>query len=271
MLFTGYIDESDTHGKRPDMTMAGMLSTAGRWERCDREYAALRKRLGFTVFHGSDFHNQGGEFADWGPETCWDCLMSMGKLVATHVVECFTVHCPYDVYEKYFLRKKPRKMRSIGQFGICFMGVLDGMTRNILDHGQGTNHKLSLIVEDGHRNATGSAVEFKARQDQLNGVGSSLLLSHALARKKDVPLLQLADVTAFGHTLEQRAIKRGEALPFGERGEPPPVYRLQTGWTISEISPEYLALVIEEFEAGRAAVHDDYLRRRQAWLASKVA
>jgi hypothetical protein len=36
MLFTGYIDESDTHGPAPDMVMSAMLSTVGRWERCER-------------------------------------------------------------------------------------------------------------------------------------------------------------------------------------------------------------------------------------------
>ena len=37
----------------PDMTLSAMLSTVGRWERCERAYARLRKELDFEIFHAN--------------------------------------------------------------------------------------------------------------------------------------------------------------------------------------------------------------------------
>lgn len=271
VLFDALVDESDTHGKRPNMTMSALLSTAGRWERGRRDYKALRNRLGFETFHGTDFRAASGEFSEWDYPTWLDCAMSMGRLVATHVAEVFTVHCPYDVFEEHFLKKpRPRRMPSLSQYGVCFSVLLDSLTNYVWRQGQGTNHRLSLIVEDGHRNAGSSGVLFKARKDLLEGSGSNTFRTHTLASKADEPLLQLADMTATGHTLEQREIRKGTVLPFGER-DIAPFEGLETGWSVFEVSPDYLGLLISQFEENQAAKQEEWLRRRQAWLAEHVA
>jgi hypothetical protein len=268
MLFTGYIDESDTHGRAPDMTMSAMLSTTGRWERCDRAYARLRKRFGFEIFHATEFRRLEGEFANWSEQMCVSLLEGLGQLSADHLTECFTVHCKHEVYKTHFLEKKPAKMHRISQYGICFLGVLDGMTRTVIK--QGRQHRLSVVVEGGHKNALDTARLFIQRKERLERSGIDLLLSHTLAGKSDVPLLQLADVTAHGHTLERRVVERGDAPAFFER----PIEVVEDnrpGWTVAEVTPEYLAALIEEYQRGRTAAAEEYVRRKQAWLDTRAA
>ena len=119
-------------------------------------------------------------------------------------------------------------MHRISQYGVCFMGALDHMMSEV--DRRGSQHKLSVIVEDGHRNATDTARVFKEYKEQLEHLGNSALLSHTLASKKDVPLLQLADVTAHGHTIERRQVNSGETVPFEDRPKEE-VAEHAPGWT----------------------------------------
>ena len=89
---------------------------------------------------------------------------------------------------------------------------------------QGPQHKLSVVVEDRHKNASDTARLFEERKERLDAAGLDLLWLHSLVRKKDSPLLQLADITAHGHTLERRAIKRGDAAQYSERNEREPAH-----------------------------------------------
>jgi hypothetical protein len=268
MIFTGYIDESDTHGSTPDMTLAAMLSSAGRWERCGRRLKAIQSDFGFSIFHGTTFAALKGEFEGWSRQKCYDLLMAFGSLVANHVTECVTVSCEYEVYKKHFLDVRPAKMHQTSQYGICFLAMLDALSKVVA--AQGPQHKLSVVIEDGHTNATDTRRLFDERKGRLEKAGVDFLRSHSLFTKKQCPLLMLADITSHGHALEQRAVRSGDAPNFAERNEREP-RRGETGWTIYEVTPGYLAALIEEFNSGRVAVHQDYLRRKQAWLNAKQA
>jgi hypothetical protein len=271
MLFTGYIDESDTHDPAPAMVMSAMLSTVGRWERCERALKRIQRNFGFTLFHATDFRSLHGEFARWSEIKCRDILMEFGKLGETHLTECFTVSMSYEIYKTQFLAKRPSKMHRISQYGICFMGALDGLIRKVM--AQGPQHKLSVVVEAGHENAPDTARLFKERKERLDVAGIDLLCSHShshsLVSKKDGPLQQLVDITAHGHTLERRAIKSGDMPHFSERNERDPTH-LEPGWTIAEVTPEYIESVIEEYNSGRVAANEEFLRRKQAWLDAKT-
>ena len=107
MNFTGYVDESDTHGRAPDMVMSAMLSTWGRWERCSRALARIGSKFGFTVFHATEFRALRGEFAGWPAEKCFDLYMELGRLGATHLVEAFTISLSHETYRDSFLGPPP--------------------------------------------------------------------------------------------------------------------------------------------------------------------
>lgn len=266
MIFTGYIDESDTHGNAPNMTMVAMLGSAGRWERCSRQLRRIQRDFGFSIFHATEFKGLTGEFEGWSGQKCHDLLMALGRLVADHLTECISVHCRYEVYKKHFLDVRPPKMHQTSQYGICFLAVLDWMSKIVLS--QGPQHKLSVVVEDGHVNVADTARLFKERKARLEAMGADFLRSHSIVGKNDSPLLMLSDVASHGHAIEQREIKRGDAPQFTERTYPQPGPR-QTGWTVNEVTPEYLAFLIEEFKKDGEAAKEAYLKRKAAWAAGK--
>jgi hypothetical protein len=152
------------------------------------------------------------------------------------------------------------KMHRVSQYGVCFTAALDHMMSEV--DKRGPQHKLSVIVEDGHNNARDTARLFKEYKEQLERIGNSMLLSHTLAGKKDAPLLQLADVTAHGHTIERRQVNSGATPPFEDRPTEE-VANHSPGWTIVEITAGYFDEMIEQYNAGRAAAHEEYLKRRQ--------
>jgi hypothetical protein len=267
MNFTGYIDESDTHGPTPDMTMSAMLSTSGRWERCSRALARIRCKFGFTVFHATEFRALHGEFEGWSAEKCFDLHMELGQLGATHLVEAFTISLSHETYQTHFFDRRPPKMHQTSQYGICFMGVLDGMMRTVMSYGP--QSKLSIVVENGHRNAQDTGRLFDERKRRLDTASIDLLRTHGLEEKDCSPLLQLADITAHAHAHDKRAIKSGAVSDFSARNEQGPVEG-QPGWTVYEVTPDYIAGVIDEYNIDRVAKHEDFLRRRAAWSAGKA-
>jgi hypothetical protein len=267
MNFIAYIDESDTHGSAPDMVMSGMLSTAGRWERCSRAFARIRRDFGFTIFHATEFRALRGEFEGWPAEKCFDLFMQFGQLGATHLIECFTVSLSHEIYKTHFLGRRPPKMHQTSQYGLCFMGVLDGLMRTVMSYGP--QSKLSIVVESGHKNAGDTRRLFEDRKRRLDAVGIDLLRAHELEQKDSNPLLQLADVTAHAHTHDRRAVKSGAALDFSERNEVPPADG-RPGWTVAEVTPEYIAGIIDEYNSDRVAKHAEFLKRRAAWLDGKT-
>jgi hypothetical protein len=135
--------------------------------------------------------------------------------------------------------------------------------RTVMAHGRQSN--LLVVVEDGHRNVGDTARLFADRKSRLDTAGIDLLRSHELAKKACSPLLQFADLSAHAHTHDKRAIKSGTAPDFSARpGQVPPPG--QPGWTVSELTPEYLARIIDEYNSDRVAKCEAYLARRQAWL-----
>jgi hypothetical protein len=268
MNFTAYIDESDTHGPAPDMVMSAMLSTSGRWERCSRALARIRRKFGFAVFHATEFRALRGEFEGWPAEKCFDLYMEFGQLGATHLIECFTISLSRENYKTHFLDRRPPKMHQTSQYGICFMGVLDGLMRAVMNHGP--QSKLSIVVESGHKNAGDTERLFEDRKRRLDTAGLDLLRTHALEKKECSPLLQLADITAHAHTHDKRAIKSGAVHDFSARNEQGPAQE-QPGWTVYEVTPDYITGIIDEYNNDRLAKREEYLKRRAAWLEGKSA
>jgi Protein of unknown function (DUF3800) len=250
------------------MVMSAMLSTAGGWERCSRDWARIQRTFGFTVFHATEFRALRGEFEGWSAEKCFDLYMEFGQLGATHLTECFTISLPYETYKTHFLDRRPQKMHRTSQYGICFMGVLDGLMRTVISHGP--QSKLSVVVEDGHKNAKDTARLFDDRKRRLDTAGIDLLRSHALEKKERSPLLQFADITAHAHTQDKRAIKSGTAPDFSTRNERGPAPG-QPGWSVYEVTPDYIARIIDEYNSDRVAKREYYLKRRGTWLDGKAA
>lgn len=268
MLFFARMDESDTHGDAPDMLMAAMLGTGAQWEVARRRLRALKRQYGFTVFHAVDFRHQRGEFKGWSEQKCRDILTDFGRLVRECLTEVVTVTLPYRVYKERFLDVRPQKLHQTSQYGFCFEALLFTCMRRILD--MRGSHRLSVIVECGHPNASDTARIFAKRKAQLEAQGNSFLRTHTLASKGDDELLMLADAAAHGKALHERAIRKGEALANKDRPKEI-VPKNEVGWTMNEVTPEYLDMAIKEFHDERAAKERAYLSRKRAHEAKKAS
>lgn len=268
MNFTAYIDESDTHGPTPNVVMSAMLSTEGRWERCSREFQRIRHKFGFSIFHATEFGALRGEFRGWDSYKSSNLYLAIGQLTEAHLTECFTISLSHETYRTCFLERRPRKMHQVSQYGICYMGLLDGLMGTVMRHGR--QSKLSVVVESGHKNAPDTRRLFEDRKRRLDADVIDLLRTQVFATKEDDPLLQLADITAYLHALDQRAVKAGTAPEFSTRKVEGPVMA-EPGWTVFEVAPNYISSIIDEYNKDRAAKNEAYLKRRVAWLANKSA
>jgi hypothetical protein len=133
---------------------------------------------------------------------------------------------------------------------------------------EGKSHRLSVVVENGHPNAGDTARIFEERRRAWEAVGVKFLKSHTLVSKKESPLLMVSDICAYGIAMEWRAIKSSKKTSFAERKPNEPAAG-ETGWTVSEVSSEYLASLIDQFNQGKVAKHEAYLRRRAAFHSSR--
>jgi hypothetical protein len=176
------MDESDAHGPTPDVVMSAMLSTEGRWERCSRDFERIKQEFGFLIFHATEFRASRGEFQGWGALKKSDLYIAIGQLGETYLDECFTISLSHDIYRKCFLERRPRKMPPVSQYGICFMGLLDGLMRTVMPHGR--QSKLSVVLESGHKNADATRRLFEDRKRRLDADGVDILRAHVCATKK---------------------------------------------------------------------------------------
>ena len=67
-VYTGYLDESGTHGGSPVTVTGGMLAHAGQWEPFEDQFKILQKRHKFRVFHTKKFKDSKADFKGWSSD-----------------------------------------------------------------------------------------------------------------------------------------------------------------------------------------------------------
>lgn len=259
MIFLAYMDESDTHGSEPTITMSAILGTASQWEKCRRRLGKIKKEFGFKVLHGTEFKARKGEFKGWSLKKCEELLLAFGKLVHENLTEIFTVTLDHQTYKEDFLEKRPGKMHATSQYGFAFEAVLFACSQRVLQ--ASGNNRLSLVIEDGHKNAADTARIFETYKKEWLASGRDFLKTHTLASKEDDELLMIADITAFGMVQEQRSVRKGLVLPHGQRGKSDPPQN-KIGWTHLEVTPGYFETAIKRFSDLRNREQEAWRRNR---------
>lgn len=266
MIFTGFIDESDTHGDKPDIAMAALLGTGRQWELFSRGLKNLQQQYGFKMLHAVDFKNRASEFGNWPDQKFREVFDALGQLIADNLTEAVSGTLRYEIYRDHFRDVRPSKMHATSQYGILFLAVMDGLTKRILEEGE--NHRLSVVVEDGHPNASDTGRLFRERKEEMEKSDIDFLRTHSLVSKKDSPVLMAVDMIAHGYAMELRAMRAGKKPHYRDRADPAPIGK-QTGWTVLEVTPGYLKGLIERYNENQSAKRDEYFRRKAAYLASK--
>jgi len=265
MLFTAYVDESDTHGPAPHMVMGANLATARQWELFKRGFRRLKQKYGFKVLHAVEFRTQTGEFAGWPWEKCKAFTDELAELQGDNITETITVNLKHSVYKEHFLDVRPKKMHPTSQYGICFEAILFNLAGALLTRGR--KDRLSMVVEDGHKNASDTARVFEQYKHEFDAAGIDLFRTHTLASKEDSHPLMAMDMAVYGTARKERAIRAGTHTRR-ERLKPK---KGQPGWTDYEITPDKLKRLIERFNVGRTYAAEQYLKRKQAYDAKRTS
>jgi len=263
MIFTAYIDESDTHGDAPDIIMSAFIGSQRQWELFNRRLRAIQKEFGFTVFHATDFKGQKGEFKGWPDEKCQTLIERLTALVRDELTEGIVTQLPYALYKQEHLDKVPRKMARTSQYGICFLATLEQCVRVLIK--EKGNHRLSIVIEEGHKNVGDAARVFEERRNRYKQhLGADALRTLTIGSKKNNPELMVSDFLA--HTVAMGYRRKAVGMPnYTEMTDAQPRKR-ESGLTFQEVTPLYLQSLIDEFEADKKAKQEAYLNRKQAWF-----
>jgi hypothetical protein len=186
VIFTAHLDESGTHGGSPITLMSAVLGSARQWQNFEKEYAKLRRRYGFSVFHAKEYRDTDGEFMNWSRVTKHQFALEFFAIVDDKLsggVSAFLKNEDYDAY--YLGCDKPRKTRLDTKYAICFRAVLSMLVAQMEKRQRpGKNlNPLYLVLERGAKNA-GDAVRIfkwiKQRARPQNGdlFGTLIVTTH---------------------------------------------------------------------------------------------
>jgi len=62
MIYTAYLDESDTHGNSPTIVMVGVLGYLHQWNLFKLRLQSIRKKHNFNIIHATELKRKKGEF-----------------------------------------------------------------------------------------------------------------------------------------------------------------------------------------------------------------
>jgi hypothetical protein len=208
MLFTLYLDESNTDGPAPDLVLAGFLASAREWTLLLRRLHALQKEYGFTTFHATDFKRRKGDFRGWSRRKSSDLIGALARSVRDNLTEGLSITLPYKQYkEEYESTPFERGVPKFSQFGVCFEACLARAVEILRD--LGGKHRLNVVVEQGHKNAGGAETIFKAMKKEFEEQGVHVLGNIDLQKKAQSEALMLADFQAHASLLSDRRERAG--------------------------------------------------------------
>ena len=193
MIFTAYLDESDTHGPNPTIIMASFLGHAYQWRRFETKISRMQKTYGFHIFHAKDFKGRRGEFTGWEEAKRAALIREFGDLVENCLTEGMAVHLEHERYlSEYKSPPIPNKMRLDSHYGACFRVCMARMMQLLRE--RGGRDTLHVVIERGHVNSGDCERifhEFKtmSTQTMFSGLGT-----FTLQDKKSCLPLMLADL-----------------------------------------------------------------------------
>jgi hypothetical protein len=265
-MYTVYIDESDTHGDKPDMVMAAFVGTPRQWELLNRRLRKIRKEFGFKTFHATGFKHREGDFKGWSDEKRDSLIVRLTALVRDELTEGIVTRFPHELYQAEYKDKLPPKMHKSSQYGLAFLATLE-RTLGVLPQTRG-KHCLRVVAEEGHTNAQDLKRIFEERKDRYaRFAGGEVLTEFQFGTKKNDPELMLADFLAHMGAMDFR--RGAVGLPvYSEMTQQQP-RKKESGLTTQVITPEWLKANIDEFEKDKRVKQEEYLKQKQARLEAQ--
>ncbi|MFI5002857.1 MAG: hypothetical protein ACHQK9_23470, partial [Reyranellales bacterium] len=98
VIFTAYLDESNTGSKEPDITVAGYLGTARQWRLIERRLRQMKREYGFQKFHATRFKAKQDDFRGWSDTKCSRLVGELATIVRDGLEEAVTICLPHKQY-----------------------------------------------------------------------------------------------------------------------------------------------------------------------------
>ena len=192
LVFVCYLDDSDDDQSRVS-TLAGYVARVSAWERYE-EHASLvyqRYKVG-EIASAKELHNGHGPFKGWPLAKKWQFVDDL-----FNGFDLFGIG--HSVDKISFAKMKASGWSGIGpnmsKLGIAMAGTMHALLRGNVYSGYIQHHKLSFVVETGHRN--NGNIEKYFHIAKSNALYADHLGGIQFWGKKDFKALHLADFLAF--------------------------------------------------------------------------
>lgn len=194
VILTAYLDESGTHNGSPVTIMAAVVGTANQWRNFQKSFSKVKKRFGFTQFHATDFKGKRKEFSGWDNEKCLDLIFELSKIIDDKMMFSLVFSINNEEYENFYKNgEKPKRLQLDTKYGLAFRFSLAYISSELFKrYGKDKRFqkmKLSLVVENGHKNSGSLLAIFKEESELLKSYGLSLLQTLTFADKDCDPLM----------------------------------------------------------------------------------
>ena len=263
VIFTGYFDESDTHGSAPNVTIGAFLGHALQWRRFEKRLLKLQRKYGFRVFHSKKFKARRGEFEGWPENKCISLISDLTDLVEHKLTMGLTLSLDHGRFmSEYRSAPIPKKMSLDSQYGACFRGCLAHLL-NFLE-ARGNQDRLNIVFEGGHPNVGDCARIFYDLKKRWARAGADVLGSFAIDDKDSCPPLMVADMLAHTKAMVNAHADAG-TLPLGALQ---PFTETTGGLHFLELAPNALADLKAGFERLRQLEVETWRAERDARRAS---
>lgn len=200
MVYTAYLDESDTHGNSPTIIMAGVLGNEQQWFKFNEVLNVIRSKHGFNILHATELKRKKGEFKGWSTEQCMNLIKDLTEACEFHLSGGCVMSFSHKQYRDDYRDKPfPKGMRPDSQYGLCFRECLArlGLLVRMRDR-QGI---LNIVLERGHRNSGDAKRIFDEFKTELSKVDLNNFRTFTTCTKHEALPLMVADFFAHAHSI----------------------------------------------------------------------
>jgi hypothetical protein len=184
----------DESGSGNILLVSLQLSTVYRAKKLKQYW--LKQLRNIPFFHSKDFNNYSkGVFAGLDRPQRKALLAQLGTLIQRHLIAGFTTRINVERYNAMTTNDFRSRWGSAYTFSV--MSLL--MSAHLYFEHHGLPQRVNVLIENGHKNAAQAlGLINSARELGEKFQGKLQILTASLGAKKDHPILQSADMLAYG-------------------------------------------------------------------------
>jgi Protein of unknown function (DUF3800) len=207
MHLTAYFDESGTHAGAKISAMAGFVGDIRQWRKFEKRANKLFKRFRVDVFHTIDVRHSDKEFDGWTVDRKIEFLDEFQHVINGTLESGVASFIKADDYSYYEALSWPPGTRRDTKYGLLFRACLSQIIDTIAHMPIGTEPRLRVVLEDGHRNAKDA---LRIYNFVANRIGQTRVLAGLTYDNKKTSLpIAAADLfayTAWGKEVGQKPL-----------------------------------------------------------------